>query len=71
MTFMQSEDGLKILRYRIDATENMASNTKNDLEHGSKGKAPYTVQIERSEDLHELSDPDEGRTDQERAAIVG
>lgn len=43
---------------------------QNSMEQSSENKESHEMRIERSEDIHELPDPDEGKTEEERAAIV-
>jgi hypothetical protein len=48
----------------------MTYDLHNNMEQNSTDKKPHELRIERSEDIHELPDPDEGKTEEERAAIV-
>jgi len=41
------------------------------VEEGARSEKAGTLYIERSEDLNDLPDPDAGKSDEERAAIVG
>lgn len=47
----------------------MAAPRDSSLEQGPPGEKPVEVQIERSESIQGLPDPDEGKTDEERCAI--
>ena len=48
----------------------MAATHDGSLEQGPLGEKPVEVHVERSESLHELPDPDAGKTEEERREIV-
>ena len=48
----------------------MAASRSNSVENGLRAEKPGDIFIERSEDLNALEDPDAGKSDEERAAIV-
>lgn len=48
----------------------MAASRSNSVENGLRVEKPGDIFIERSEDLNALEDPDAGKSDEERAAIV-
>lgn len=55
----------------LGETSIMTDPTKHTMEETAAMEKDQTVHVERNNDLETLPDPDEGKTAEERAAIVG